>query len=74
MKEYSVVLFFSNNNAMWAAKLLKKNGIERKVIPIPRHMSSDCGYCVRVKTGEIPAVENLLKETGVEYDRCEPIM
>ncbi len=71
MNGYSIILFFSNNHAMWAAKLMKKLSIDRKIIPIPRKMSSDCGYCVKVKTIDVKAVELLMKEAGVEYHRIE---
>lgn len=44
---YGVVLFYSVSGALLAEKLLKKEGIEYKLIPVPRHMSSDCGVCIR---------------------------
>jgi hypothetical protein len=44
---YGVVLFQSVNGALLAEKLLKKKGVEYKLIPVPRHLSSDCGVCLR---------------------------
>jgi hypothetical protein len=44
---YGVVLFQSISGALRAEKLLKKEGIAYKLIPVPRHLSSDCGVCVR---------------------------
>jgi hypothetical protein len=44
---YGVVLFQSVNGALLAEKLLKKKGIDHKLIPVPRHLSSDCGVCIR---------------------------
>jgi hypothetical protein len=44
---YGVVLFHSANGALMAEKLLKKAGIAYKIIPVPRHLSSDCGVCIR---------------------------
>ena len=44
---YGVVLFQSVNGALLAEKLLKEKGIEHKLIPVPRHLSSDCGVCLR---------------------------
>ena len=44
---YGVVLFQSVNGALLAEKLLKKQGIDHKLIPVPRHLSSDCGVCIR---------------------------
>ncbi len=47
-KTYHVVLFKSVNQTMWADKMLKEKGIQHKLIPVPRHISSDCGVCLRV--------------------------
>ena len=44
---YGVVLFQSVNSALLAEKLLKKEGIPYKLVPVPRHLSSDCGVCLR---------------------------
>ena len=43
----SVALFYSLSSALRAEKLLKKEGITTKPIPVPRHLSSDCGICLR---------------------------
>jgi len=44
---YCVVLFKSVHHALRAEKVLKERGIPNKVIPVPRHISSDCGVCIR---------------------------
>ena len=44
---YRVVLFQSINGALLAEKLLKKQGIAYKLIPVPRHLNSDCGVSIR---------------------------
>lgn len=71
MNRFSVVLFFSNNYAIWASNILKKKHIEHKMIPVPRYLSSDCGYCVRFNTGDTETVLSLLTGTGIEFDRIE---
>jgi hypothetical protein len=54
-----VVLFQSVNGALLAEKLLKKEGITYKLIPVPRHLSSDCGVCIRFLSQE----ESQIKKT-----------
>lgn len=49
---YSAVLFKSVNQTMWADKLLKEQGIPHKLIPVPRHISSDCGVCLRIDSDQ----------------------
>jgi hypothetical protein len=71
MEAKSVILYHSTNHAIWTRTLLKKRGIYHKMIPVPRHLSSDCGYCVEILQEDVQVVEAILKEHGVEYDRVE---
>jgi hypothetical protein len=60
--EYSVVLFHSTSGALMAEKLLKKAGIAYKIIPVPRHLSSDCGVCIRFISHDEPLIRKALAE------------
>jgi hypothetical protein len=42
-----VVLFKAVSYALKAEKILKSEGIPFKLIPVPKHISSDCGVCLR---------------------------
>jgi len=44
---YHVVIFKSVHHALRAEKLLKEAKVPHKLIPVPRHISSDCGVCLR---------------------------
>mgnify|MGYP001109294728 CR=1 FL=1 len=69
---HSVVLFYSASGALRAEKLLKGEGIGVKLIPIPRHLGSDCGICLRFDDSEETRVRKALEEGGVEIMRiCE---
>lgn len=46
-EEYHVILFDSVHHALRSEKILKEAGIPHKLIPVPRHISSDCGICLR---------------------------
>jgi len=46
-EEYHVILFDSVHYALRSEKILKEMGISHKLIPVPRHISSDCGICIR---------------------------
>jgi hypothetical protein len=64
---WEVVLFLSVQHALRAEKLLKEAGIPCKLIPVPRHLSSDCGVCLRFEPFLRPRVEAALRgrvETG----------
>ncbi len=45
---YAVFLFPSVSHTLKAENILKEHGIVHKLMPVPRHISSDCGVCLRV--------------------------
>ena len=65
-KPFSVVLFYSISEALRAEKLLKAEGVPLKLIPVPRHLSSDCGICVRFERADEPRVEGILSRSKLE--------
>lgn len=73
MTGYSVILFQSPNQSIWAARILKKAGIERRMLPAPRDLTSDCGYCVRIRSADLEQVKEVLEKGGVEYARIEKL-
>lgn len=58
---YSVVLFYSVSGALRAERLIKEAGITCKLIPVPRHLSSDCGLCLRFRTEDEERIREVLK-------------
>ena len=46
-KTYRVALFDSVSHVMKAEKILKEASIPYKIIPVPKHISTDCGVCLR---------------------------
>ena len=63
-----VILFPSIHFALRAEKLMKQKGILHKLIPIPRHLSSDCGVCLRIPWEKKEEVLAILAQTGVKID------
>jgi len=57
---YLVALFHSTSGALMAEKLFKREGIAHKIIPVPRHISSDCGVSLRFFASERERVEATL--------------
>jgi hypothetical protein len=57
---YCVVLFHSTSGALRAERLLKKEGVAFKIIPVPRHLSSDCGVCIRFSSQDEALVRKAL--------------
>ena len=61
-----VILFYTSNHAFRAEKLLKERGIACKLIPVPRHLSSECGVCMRMDVSRQEEALELLKNAKVE--------
>ena len=60
--KYIVYLFLSSNYVMKAEKILKEQEIIHKIIPVPRHLSSNCGVCLRITADQQEAVAEALRE------------
>jgi hypothetical protein len=46
-QKYLIALFDSVSHVIRAEKILKRAGIQHKIVPMPRQISSDCGVCIR---------------------------
>ena len=60
-QQYIVFLFSSISHALKAEKILNGREITHKLIPMPRHISSDCGVCLRVQVGQYDMVTGILQ-------------
>jgi hypothetical protein len=60
MEKYHVILFDSVHHALRSEKILKDIGLPHKLIPVPRHISSDCGICLRFTTDLKELIEEAL--------------
>ncbi len=71
--EYAVILVHSTSHAMRAEKVLCDQGIACKMIPVPRHISSDCGVCVRILHQDIDAARRVVEAASVEIESIRPV-
>ena len=46
MNQY-IATFFTHFGAVRFCRMLKERGVDGKVMPVPRKVSSSCGSCVR---------------------------
>jgi hypothetical protein len=75
MKEqplYFVMLFKAVSYALKAEKILKQEGVPHKLIPIPKHISSDCGICLRFDPTLQSKIEAALLNK-VEIEELRPL-
>jgi hypothetical protein len=71
-KSYDVVLFKAVSYALKAEKILKKEGLPHKLIPVPKHISSDCGICLMVHLDVKDKIITAL-EDKVDIENVRPL-
>ena len=71
--EYAVILVPSTSHALRVEKLLRDKGILSKMIPIPRHISSDCGACVRIRYEDRDTVRQVVEAARIEVESIQAI-
>lgn len=64
---YVVVLVPSTSHALRAEKVLHMAGIDSKLIPVPRSVSSDCGVCVRIRAEDRQAAADVLEKHKIAH-------
>ena len=70
---YAYVLFFTSNHAFRAEKLLIRDGIVCKLVPVPRQFSSECGVCLRIEPDLSARVKQGLISARVEIDSIREV-
>ena len=70
---YGVVLVHSVNHAVRIEKILQGMDVPCKLIPVPRHLSSDCGVCARILRRDRQKVLDALEFARQEVDGYHPL-
>ncbi len=66
---FCVITFYSTHLALKFAKILKDNGLQTRLIPVPRSISSSCGIAGKVEEEQLTAVKQLCKTCKIEYEQ-----
>lgn len=69
----SVVVFRSVTGALQAEKRLKEKGVAVRLLPAPRHLSSDCGVCLRFEDQCQSQVRQVIDEERIEIQGIYPV-
>lgn len=77
MKEEKFLLLAADSTHLIikSEKLLKENGIECRIIPLPSEVKATCGLSIRMEfeNKNKNKVEELLKSNGIELERYSVI-
>lgn len=70
--KFYVCLFYSTSLALRGEKIARNAKIDVKLIPTPRHLSSDCGIVLRFEEKDKDKIEKLFIEKNLDYEKiCE---
>lgn len=69
---FCVILVKSVSHALIAEKLVKAAELPCKLIPVPRHIGSDCGVCLRIPQEKIDEAARCLAGK-VEVELIRPL-
>lgn len=64
MLEYFLFTFDSSNKSIKAERVLRKNKLAARVIPVPEELSKGCGFAVRLD-GNLEEAKNFLQEKEI---------
>ncbi len=68
MTRDAVLIFHSIHKVMQAEKALRAAGLDVRVMPVPRQLSSDCGLSIAFRWGDREAVDEVLGGVGCAYE------
>jgi hypothetical protein len=72
-ERYAVILVYGTSHAIRAEHLLNQAGIKCKMIPVPRHLSSNCGVCVRIERGDVQEARQVLNRGRLDIEGIHEI-
>lgn len=68
MERDGILIFHSIHRVMKAEKVLKKAGLDVRLMPVPRQLSSDCGLSLAFRLGDRAGVQQALEEAGCPFE------
>lgn len=63
--QYCLLTFSSTHHALKAEEILKEEGIDLEVVPIPREISAECGLGMQFPLEQREKAENVLVDNKV---------
>lgn len=68
-----VIVFHTTSAAIKADKVLRQTSFATKLVPTPRHLSSDCGLAIRFNWIDKDGVAATLAAQSVEISAIHPL-
>ena len=68
MERDGILIFHSIHRVMKAEKALKLAGLDVRLVPVPRQLSSDCGLAIAFRLDQRGALEAELAAAGCPWE------
>lgn len=69
MKSFCLITFYSTHYAIKAEKILKNNGIDAELVPVPRKFSSNCGIALTLPLEKENIAMDIIKNNKVQIEK-----
>ncbi|AEH44957.1 hypothetical protein Thein_1086 [Thermodesulfatator indicus DSM 15286] len=66
-----ILLFPSIHYVLKAEKILKKEGVNLDLVPVPKEISSDCGMALEIKKDDLPLALKTLASKNLKPSSCQ---
>ncbi len=63
----TIITFESARMVIKADTLLRQQNVYCKIIPVPEHISSECGMCIETNIGNHELICNLLSQQQIKH-------
>ncbi len=67
MTNETLLLFPNVHTVMKADRLCSGQGIATKAVPVPEHISSECGMCLLINTLDLVACKTVLEQYKISF-------
>lgn len=67
MERDGVLIFHSIHKVLRAEKVLKEAGVDVRLMPVPRQLSSDCGLALTFPSAAREQAARILKQAGCPW-------
>lgn len=68
MNSYAIITFHNTHFALKAKTFLKNYGLRVETIPVPREISSECGFCSKILWKDKEIAKKIMKEHNIIYE------
>lgn len=63
-----IIVFRSIHDVIKSEKLIKSHEFDYQIVPVPTHLSSECGMCIEVNESSIDKVKIELESNLINYN------